>query len=230
MAWRCSGSSNEELIDNLKDSGIISNERVISAMKSVDRKYYTSSPYIDSPQSIGYGATISAPHMHGYALEYLADYLKPGNKVLDVGSGSGYLTACMAAMVAPEGKAVGIEHVPQLAEMSNKNINKSNLDPSIKKSIKIICGDGRLGYKEDSPYDCMQVFKISFLHVGAASPVEPKMILDQLKSPGRLFIPVGDYSQEILMYTKDSSGKITKEPLMGVIYVPLTDLDQQISK
>ena len=75
---------------------------VAKAMQAVDRKYYAPSlPYIDSPQSIGYGATISAPHMHAYALEYLAQKLKVAKYVLDVGSGTGYLTAAMAYLVSP---------------------------------------------------------------------------------------------------------------------------------
>lgn len=70
-------------------------------MEQVDRQYFTSnSPYKDCPQPIGYGATISAPHMHAYALEFLYDKLKVAKNVLDVGSGTGYLTAAMA-MIAP---------------------------------------------------------------------------------------------------------------------------------
>ncbi|VDQ08172.1 unnamed protein product [Trichobilharzia regenti] len=70
-------------------------------MLSVDRGYFTnSSPYLDRPRPIGFAATISAPHMHAHALEALRDHLKPGSHALDVGSGSGYLTACMALMVS----------------------------------------------------------------------------------------------------------------------------------
>jgi protein-L-isoaspartate(D-aspartate) O-methyltransferase len=69
-------------------------------MKKVDRKFYAPvGPYEDRPQYIGYGATISAPHMHGFALEALLPSLKPGNKVLDVGCGSGYLCSCFAHLV-----------------------------------------------------------------------------------------------------------------------------------
>ena len=69
-------------------------------MLRVDRGYFSpTDPYMDSPQSIGYGVTISAPHMHAQALEVLHDHLKEGSKALDIGSGSGYLTACMAIMV-----------------------------------------------------------------------------------------------------------------------------------
>lgn len=80
---------------------IIKTPGVYNAMVAVDRKEFCPSreAYRDTPQSIGCNVTISAPHMHAYALETLASHLQPGSKVLDVGSGSGYLTACMAVMV-----------------------------------------------------------------------------------------------------------------------------------
>ena len=138
MSWRCSGSSNVELVDNLVKNGIVKSTKIADVMKSVDRDNYTKagSSYQDAPQSIGYGVTISAPHMvslsfqsiesiitkanvftesikcysredsihkfllqHAYALEMLENQLKEGMKALDVGSGSGYLTACFALMV-----------------------------------------------------------------------------------------------------------------------------------
>ena len=85
-------NSMKTLLDNLRQSRIITKEVVYNSMLQVDRADFTSTfPYADHPQYIDYNATISAPHMHAYALEYLSDYLKPGNHVLDVGSGSGYL-------------------------------------------------------------------------------------------------------------------------------------------
>jgi protein-L-isoaspartate(D-aspartate) O-methyltransferase len=82
-------------------------------MELVDRKYYAPShPYEDLPQSLGYGATISAPHMHAYALEYLEKNLLKAKKALDVGSGTGYLTAAMTLMAPKSCKVYGIEHVP----------------------------------------------------------------------------------------------------------------------
>lgn len=93
-------------------------------MLKVDRSYYcpSRSPYQDSPYSIGYGATISAPHMHAYALEALKDKLVEGAQVLDVGSGSGYLTACMAHMVGPGGVVYGVDHIKELVSQSEENI------------------------------------------------------------------------------------------------------------
>ena len=102
MSWlfRPTFKDNAELINHLVKSQIIKTKSVINAMLKVDRKDFApSDPYNDSPQYLGHGATISAPHMHGYALEYLQSRLKPGNSVLDVGSGSGILCAYMAHMV-----------------------------------------------------------------------------------------------------------------------------------
>eukprot|EP00921_Rhytidocystis_pertsovi_P022497 GHVQ01035937.1.p1 GENE.GHVQ01035937.1~~GHVQ01035937.1.p1 ORF type:complete len:229 (+),score=20.76 GHVQ01035937.1:200-886(+) len=85
-AWRSSGGTNKQLVKNLRMNKIIKSDDVFNAMSKVDRGHYvTPNPYSDSPQSIGFGATISAPHMHAFALEYLRDNLQPSCRVLDVG-------------------------------------------------------------------------------------------------------------------------------------------------
>ena len=84
--------SMKTLLDSLKEKKIIKNEKVYNSMLKVDRKDFTNkNPYEDLPQNINYNATISSPHMHAYALEYLSDYLTPNSQILDIGSGSGYL-------------------------------------------------------------------------------------------------------------------------------------------
>ncbi|KAJ2489563.1 hypothetical protein IWW37_003909 [Coemansia sp. RSA 2050] len=221
MAWMCSGKTNDELVDNLVKARIVSSSQVISAMRAVDRAHFSKQhPYEDSPQGIGYGATISAPHMHGYALEGLVKYLKPGMRALDVGSGSGYLTACMAAMVGGNGHVVGIEHIPELADQSLVDLRARYPEWIDDKRIEIVTGDGRLGHKEGAPYDC--------IHVGAAAPKRPTELLAQLKAPGRMFVPVGTSSQYIVVYDKDESGNVTEDRIMGVRYVPLTDAAMQL--
>lgn len=125
MAWRSHGKTNAELVRNLRGNGksdinirsklqfwylkflangIIKSDIVENAMLAVDRGHYSKvSPYMDAPQGIGYGVTISAPHMHAHALELLKEKLENGTRALDVGSGSGYLTACMALMMGEKG-------------------------------------------------------------------------------------------------------------------------------
>ncbi|CEJ56799.1 Putative Protein-L-isoaspartate O-methyltransferase [Penicillium brasilianum] len=237
MAWRCSGSTNTELIENLCKSGLIKHERVKEAMIGVDRAHYAPSrPYSDSPQSIGHGATISAPHMHGHACEYLIDYLQPGSRVLDIGSGSGYLTHVLANLVtgrpgsATPGLVVGIDHIPELVELAKSNMNKSEQGRRLQESgqVKFITADGRLGWKEDAPYDA--------IHVGAAAEELHPVLIEQLRAPGRLFIPVESESsgtslsslglgggQYIWVVDKKADGSVHKEKVFQVSYVPLTD-------
>ncbi|CAL1699219.1 unnamed protein product [Somion occarium] len=216
MAWRSSGSSSAELISNMMRHGLVNSPRVAEAMKKVDRANYVIDPtyaYEDSPQPIGYDATISAPHMHAHATENLLPLLKPGAKVLDIGSGSGYLCAVFHHLVGPTGRVVGLEHIPELVDWSVQNLDRDGLGAAIKGAqIIMVAGDGRQGFpREDA------------IHVGAAAPRLPKALVDQLASPGRMFIPIGTLSQSIYQVDKDEHGNVTQKELFGVMYVPLTD-------
>lgn len=191
-------------------------------MLSVDRAHYSpKNPYSDSPQSIGHRATISAPHMHANAAESLLPYLRPGSKVLDVGSGSGYLTHVLAELVKPDGRVVGVEHIQELVELSKENTSKSSEGRELleKGILRYVKGDGRLGFVEEAPYDA--------IHVGAAAKEgDEKGLVEQLKCPGRLFIPVEDGKsgeQWIWVVDKDGEGRVTRKREYGVRYVPLTD-------
>ncbi|KAJ7177863.1 protein-L-isoaspartate O-methyltransferase [Mycena filopes] len=236
MAWRCGGKTNAELVSNLMKSNILQNstevqlERISLAMQAVDRAHFVKdkqAAYADSPQGIGHGATISAPHMHAYAADHLLPFLRPGSKVLDVGSGSGYLCSVLHHLVssyaddgsgdvAVAGKVIGIEHIPELVDWSLQNLKQDERTRRAveEKQIEVHAGDGRLG-----PYDA--------IHVGAASPTIPEPLIEQLARPGRMFIPVGTLSQYIMQVDKDAEGNVTKTRIMSVNYVPLTDRDKQ---
>ena len=206
--------TNDALINSLKTYCTMSPE-VEKAMREVDRKYFCSNlPYEDSPQPIGHNVTISAPHMHATCLELLKDFLTPGSKCLDVGSGSGYFTACMAIMVQPKGKVYGIEYIDEIATLGIQNLKKSN-HFSQDGTITIKTGDGWIGWEEMGPF--------SAIHVGAAASNIPKKLIEQLSSPGRLIIPVGVSSQYLLQVDKDEKGQIFTKNIFPVRYVPLVN-------
>ena len=124
-------------------------------------------------------ATISAPHMHAAAAESLLPFLHPGAKVLDIGSGSGYLTHVLAKLIEPSGKVVGVDHIQGLVDLAKGNLGKSADGSELLKSgrVKIVKADGRLGWKDGGPYDA--------IHVGAAAEEAHSALVEQLKAPGR---------------------------------------------
>lgn len=153
---------------------------IYTDLSKVDRAHYAPSrAYEDSPQPIGHSATISAPHMHASACESLLPFLNAGAKVLDIGSGSGYLTHVLAELVQPGGTVIGIDHIQPLVDMAKKNMAKSAEGRGLLESgaVEFIKADGRLGWKEGAPYDA--------IHVGAAAAEHHQSLVDQLKAPGR---------------------------------------------
>lgn len=174
--------------------------------------------------------------MHCHACEYLIDYLRPGARVLDIGSGSGYLTHVLANLVtAPEsddpGQVIGIDHIPELVELARTNMNKSEDGRKLQESgkVKFITADGRLGWKEGGPYDA--------IHVGAAAEKLHPVLIEQLQAPGRMFIPVESENggsilsrigggQYIWVVDKKADGSVHKQKVFQVSYVPLTDAPQ----
>lgn len=209
----------------------------------VDRAHYApASPYEDSPQTIGHAATISAPHMHASAVENLLPFLLPSEKngfeprVLDVGSGSGYLTHVMAELIGEKGVVVGVEHIEQLKELGERNMSKSESGRGMLKEgkVRFRVGDGRKGWvdREQGDGRSEEAGRVKrgwdAIHVGASAVEVHKELLDQLNSPGRIFIPVDDegsggMSQHVWCIDKDGEGKVSKRRLFGVRYVPLTD-------
>ncbi|CAG7559355.1 unnamed protein product [Fusarium equiseti] len=251
MAWTCSGDTNSALIENMWKNGLITDARVKEAFLKVqppsfvsrymltvqvDRAHYApAAPYEDSPQPIGHAATISAPHMHASAIEHVLSYLLPSStspspRILDIGSGSGYLTHVMAELVGEKGLVVGLEHIRQLKELGEKNMAKSEQGRRFLESgkVRFRFGDGRKGWVEE-PREGEQHEGNGWdvIHVGASAvEIHPELI-EQLKAPGCMFIPVDDdkmgYNQHVWRIEKDGNGEVTKKQLFGVRYVPLTE-------
>nr|XP_029118474.1 protein-L-isoaspartate O-methyltransferase isoform X4 [Elaeis guineensis] len=221
---RGSADKNNVLVEQLKQYGVIKTKKVAEVMETIDRGLFVpdgNSAYIDSPMPIGYNATISAPHMHGTCLELLKEHLQPGMHALDVGSGTGYLTACFAMMVGPQGRAVGVEHIPELVASSIENVKRSAASSLLNGgSLSLHVADGRQGWPEQAPYDA--------IHVGAAAEKIPQPLLDQLKPGGRMVIPVGSFFQDLQVVDKKLDGSISIRSETSVRYVPLTSRAAQL--
>ena len=218
------------LIKNIMNKNAFKNFKVGISMLEVDRKDFSEeNPYEDSPQRIGFNVNISAPHMHAYALEYLSEFCTENARILDIGSGSGYLTCALSAMTNYKGFVVGVEHIQELINKSINNIRKNHGDLLDNKKIIFVNSDGRLGCKKFAPYKA--------IHVGAAVEEIPDELLQQLDYGGRMFIPVGkekkektDKGQYIYIVDKDMKGNITKKPILPVSYGMLTDVESQLNK
>ena len=209
----------KRLVESLKDRGILTTPEVIKAMLIVPRHKFVpkdaeSSAYMDSPLSIGLGQTISAPHMNAMMCEYLE--LSEGEKILEIGTGSGYHAALCAELVAPEnsenpGHVITIERHEELV----KNARESLKETGYEHKVTVIHGDGTLGYPKEAPFDKILVT--------AASPSKiPVPLRDQLKEGGILCIPTGSksFAQNLYVIRKQGENFDTKR-ITGVRFVPL---------
>lgn len=204
----------KEVIEHLERMGYIKDPKIKKAMLKVKREdfvdpRYKLDAYVDTPLPIPGGQTISAPHMHSIFLSALK--LKPGDKVLEVGAGSGILLAYIKEVVGPKGKVIGVEIVPEAYEFAKKNLEKTNYS----KKVKLVLGDGSVGLPEEAPFDKIVC--------SATCPEIPKPWIEQLKPGGIIVAPVGDPHghQELVYLEKTKEGKIVKKNLGGVVFVPL---------
>ncbi|WP_406660451.1 protein-L-isoaspartate O-methyltransferase [Methanolobus sp. ZRKC3] len=197
------------LIESLKRHGI--SERVLSAMREVPRHLFVpenrrNQAYVDSPLPIGHSQTISAPHMVAIMCDLLD--LKEGQKVLEIGAGSGYNAAVMSRLVGNTGMVYSIERIEALADFAQNNLMNAGYN-----NVKIILDDGSLGYPQEAPFDR--------ICVTASAPDTPQPLVDQLRSGGLMVIPEGDSYQQLFAIKKKADGTVTKEEWGGVIFVPM---------
>jgi protein-L-isoaspartate(D-aspartate) O-methyltransferase len=187
----------------------VKDQRVLDAMLCVPRhlfvpEAYRTQAYEDYPLSIGHSQTISQPYIVAYMTEMLQ--LAGDEKVLEIGTGSGY----QAAVLAECAKSVyTIEIVQPLCDRASKLIENLGYE-----NCTVRCGDGYDGWPEQAPFDAIMV---------TAAPKEiPQVLIDQLAPNGRMIIPVGAYYQHLKLITKDAQGRVAKETMIPVRFVPMT--------
>jgi len=207
------------LIRMYKDRELVKDKNAFRAFRQVPRELflpekYSSSAYSDHPLPLmNTGQTISAPHMTIMILEYLE--LRENLKVLEIGAGSGYQAALIAAAISSNSNTTGhvytIEIVPELVKFAKNNIKMASYD----NIVTIIEGDGTKGHREESPYDR--------IIITAAGPKLPPPLIEQLKIGGILVMPLGKPRsyQVMTKFRKISESEVTQEVLSSVAFVPL---------
>lgn len=186
----------------------ISDLKILGAFRKVPRHEfvpdeYKDAAYDDYPLPIGRGQTISQPYMVALMTECME--LKSGDKVLEVGSGSGYQAAILAEIVKDVYSVERIEILATKSEEILKSLGYGN--------VHVVVGDGSMGYKDGSPYDG--------IIVTCAAPSIPDAYIEQLKVGGRLVIPVGSRFSQVLTVVEKNEAGIDKREVCGCVFVPL---------
>lgn len=187
----------------------IRDERVLSAMMKVPRHEFVSPQdwgiaYADHPVGIGEQQTTSQPYMIAAMIQ--AAQISSGDRVLEIGAGSGYQTALLAELA---GQVFAMERYPSLADSARGTLERLGY-----RNVRIIAGDGSLGLPEAAPFDA--------IIVSAAAPGIPPALCEQLAPGGRLVIPVGDPQQQVLqLVSRDQQGNVSVRTLEGCRFVPL---------
>lgn len=186
----------------------VRNTAVLEALRKVPRHRFVSDEFIDLAYAdcalpASNGQTISQPFIVGIMTEMLE--LKPGDRVLEIGTGTGYQSAILAEL---DVEVFTVERIPALYESAKIRLTEMGYE-----GITCILGNGYDGFAQSAPYDA--------IIVTAAAPFIPKALIDQLAPGGRMVIPVGTAVQELVLVTKASDGHVTEMPLLGVRFVPL---------
>lgn len=199
------------LADSVRHHPEVTDPRVIDAIATVPRKRFIPAgqqvrALDDTALPIGHDQTISAPHMVAIMSSVLR--LAPGQRVLEVGTGSGYHAAVLAELVGPEGQVFTVETVPALAEQARRQ-----LDAAGYRDVVVVQGDGGLGLPAEGPFD-----RIS---IAAACPTIPDPLLAQLKVGGRMVVPYGQKDCKLLTIDRTADGYATTDH-GRCLFVPLT--------
>jgi len=220
------------LIENLIEEGWLKTPRIIEAFKKIKRVDFLPENMKDLAElnealPIGYGQTISQPLVVAFMLEQLEP--KEGDKILDIGSGSGWTSALLGEIVGKKGRVIAIDIIPELVEFGKNNVAKYNfLAPyrtegsgaGIEKGlpagrqgiVEFICADGSKGYKKEAPYDKILT--------SASAQSLPRAWKEQLKIGGRIVTPIGS---SIWLFTKKSETDFEEIEYPGFAFVPLIE-------
>jgi len=200
-------ASRRRLVETLRERGI-RDLAVLRAVEATPRHLFVPTgvrhrAYEDSALPIGNGQTISQPSIHARYLELLK--LTGHERVLEVGTGSGYQTVLLAHLAA---QVFSIERIPALLNGARDAITRAGV-----RNVSLLLGDGTLGWREYSPYDAILV--------SAAAPSVPQPLLDQLAEKGRLLIPLGGQDVQTLTVITKRDGTVHREDVLPVRFVPL---------
>lgn len=202
----------DELVKSIKASGYLKSKAIENALRKVPRNLFVPKnieelAYRDCPLSIGHGQTISQPSTVVAMTEALQP--KAGQKILEIGAGSGWQAALLGRIVGKKGHVWTIERIEELVDMAKKNMRSAKI-----KNVDVVHGDGSVGLPSHAPFDR--------IIVTAACPSIPRILVDQLKPRGRLVVPVGDlYLQVMTVVTKTAKGKLEREEMGNFMFVPL---------
>jgi protein-L-isoaspartate(D-aspartate) O-methyltransferase len=197
----------QRLVETLQSKGI-RDLAVLRAIEMTPRHAFVPTglrhrAYEDAPLPIGNGQTISQPWVHARYLELLK--LTGREKVLEIGTGSGYQTVLLAHLAS---QVFSIERIPALLQQARENIQRAGVN-----NVSLLMGDGTIGWREYAPYDAILV--------GAGAPSVPQPLLDQLAEGGRLLIPIGDREEQKLVVADRKNGQIEMHDVAPVRFVPL---------
>ncbi len=195
------------LVETLRAGGI-SDPDVLRVFEEVPRHLFVPSgvrhrAYEDAPLPIGSGQTISQPSIHARYLELLR--LRGKERVLEIGTGSGYQTALLARLAE---QVFSVERVPALFERARELLRSMSVS-----NVSLLQGDGTVGWRQYAPYDAILV--------SAAAPEVPRPLVEQLAEGGRLLVPVGDRAEQVLVVITRRGDETVREELAAVRFVPL---------
>jgi protein-L-isoaspartate(D-aspartate) O-methyltransferase len=202
---------NERLIKHIKSIGYLKSKELEDALREIRREFFVPDDmkylaYRDTPLYIGSNQTISQPSTVVAMTEALD--VKEGQKILEIGTGSGWQSAILGKLVGENGMVYTIEIIDELVKFAEENLEKLEI-----RNVKVIKGDGSKGLEKYAPYDRIVVT--------AASPDIPKPMLKQLKPDGIMVIPVGNLYLQSMYVVRKSKGKIEKKSIGSFMFVPM---------